>query len=358
MTVRGQTDERTAPALAQTLQMPAEWAEHDRCLMAWPVPESDQLTWWGQIEGARTEYAAVARAVAQFEPVLMVAPPGRTDEVRRFVGSAVDVIEAPLDDAWLRDSGPIFAYPRGQQDPVAVDFRFNAWGGRGPSELDDQVSRRLADHLGVHCERVDMILEGGAITVDGQGTLITTEQCLLNTNRNPTLSRQDIEQRLHDYLGIDAVIWLPVGASEMSVTDGHVDGVCAFVAPGRVAVQTTRDPRHPSYARLRQDLRALSVARDVTGRQLDIVEIPHLPLIDSPRGTVPVLPINFYLCNGGAIVPVAGTDDDEENLAAIAEALPSRSVVPVPGRTLALGGGGVHCITQQQPRPRSTAPSG
>ena len=335
-------------------RMPAEWEPHERCLMAWPVPGTDRETWWGLIEDARREYAEVARAIARFEPVLMVAAPGCGSQASAMCGPDVEVIELPIDDSWMRDSGPIFAFRPGHDDPVALDFRFNAWGERGPFELDDQVSGRLSEHLNVECERLEMVLEGGSITVDGEGTLITTEQCLLNPNRNPEMSRDEIERTLSDALGLTRVVWLPVGGSAVSVTDGHVDGVCAFAAPGVVVAQSTQDPAHPSYDRLQRNLRALRAARDAGGRSLEVIEIPHLPLIASPRGDVPVLPVNFYVANGGVIVPTPGLQSDRECLEAVASAFPGREVVAVPGRALAVGGGGVHCITQQQPR-RSAA---
>ena len=329
-------------------RMPGEFEPHAGCLVAWPVAATATTTWLGLLDDAMDEYARVVEAVAAFEPVTLVVEPGGGAAVTERLGAVVDVVELPIDDAWMRDSGPIFVVtPAGEL--VALDFRFNAWGGRGAFALDDAMPARLASTLGVAHRRVDLVLEGGAIALDGAGTLVTTEQCLLNPNRNPTTTRAEIEHILHHALGVEAIIWLPVGASEMSVTDGHVDGVCAFVAPGRIVVQTTHDPNPPSFGRLQRDLEALRRARDASGRQLDVIELPNLPLIDSPRGRVPVLPVNFYLCNGGAVVPVSGSHEDEANLAVLEEALPGRRVGPVPGRALAVGGGGVHCITQQIP---------
>ncbi|WEB38145.1 agmatine deiminase family protein [Streptomyces yunnanensis] len=327
-------------------RMPAEWTEHERCLMAWPTRHD---LWGTVLETARQEYADVARAIAEFEPVTMVAPPGHGAEARAWCGAGIEVLELPLDDSWFRDSAPLFVLgPDGGR--AGVDFRFNAWGGKHhPFEADDRVGGLLLGLLGERAVRSEMILEGGAITVDGAGTLITTEQCLLHPNRNPGMSRAEIEAELATRLGVTKVIWLPYGGLLDTETDGHVDGVCAFVAPGKVVVQLPDDPAHPDYARMRANRAVLAASTDAHGRRLEIVDLPQSAFVEVAGAPVEVGYLNFYQANGGVVVPVAGLPQDAEALAVIAAACPDRKVVGVPARALAHGGGGVHCITQQVP---------
>ncbi|MFE3111766.1 agmatine/peptidylarginine deiminase [Kitasatospora indigofera] len=332
-----------------TFRMPAEWTEHDGCLMAWPT----RVELWGDtFEEVKREYAQVARAIAGFEPVTMVARPGQGEEARALCGDTVEVVELPLDDSWFRDSGPIFVLgPEGGR--AGVDFRFNAWGEKHhPYDTDDKIAAALLERLGV--ERIDsrMILEGGAITVDGEGTLITTEQCLLNPNRNPGMSKAEIEAELVAKLGVSTVIWLPYGGLLDTETDGHVDGVCAFVAPGKVVVQLPSDPAHPDYERMRANRAVLAAAVDAQGRELEVIDLPQSAFVQVNGKETEVGYLNFYIANGGVVVPVADIPEDEGALAVLAAALPGRKVVGVRARVIAYGGGGVHCITQQVPAAR------
>lgn len=336
-------------------RMPAEWSEHEGCLMAWPTREE---LWGSVLDEAKEEYANVARAIAAFEPVTMVAPPGHGDEARVRCGAGgatgVTVIELPLDDSWFRDSAPLFVLD-GDGNRAGVDFRFNAWGGKHhPFDADDRVSALLLEHLGAERIASDMILEGGAITVDGEGTLITTEQCLLHPNRNPGLSRDEIEAELKARLGVTKVIWLPYGGLLDTETDGHVDGVCAFAAPGRVVVSLPSDPDHPDHARMRANRAVLKAVTDARGRRLEIVDVPQTAFADLAEGEVEVSYLNYYVANGGVVVPVAGLPQDEDALAVIASAYPGRKVVGVRAPAIAFGGGGVHCITQQIPVVRTS----
>ncbi|WP_055701704.1 MULTISPECIES: agmatine deiminase family protein [Streptomyces] len=333
-------------------RMPAEWSEHEGCLMAWPTRVD---LWDGVLDQVQGEYAHVARAIAEFEPVTMVAPPGHGESARARCGDAVDVIELPLDDSWFRDSAPLFVLD-GDGRRAGVDFRFNAWGRKHhPYDSDDRISGLLLDHLGVARIPSDMILEGGAITVDGEGTLITTEQCLLHPNRNPGMSRAEIEAELTSRLGVEKIIWLPYGGLLDTETDGHVDGVCAFAAPGKVVVSLPDDPAHPDYARMRANRAVLEVSTDAQGRPLEIVDVPQTVFTEVAGGQVEVSYLNYYVANGGVVVPVAGRPVDEEALAVIAAAYPGRKVVGVRAAAVAYGGGGVHCITQQVPATRHSA---
>jgi agmatine deiminase len=323
------------------MRMPAERAPHERTLMAWPAREE---LYGERIGQARADHAAIANAIAAFEPVTMVADPSQRRQARKACGDGVTVSEIPIDDSWLRDSGPIFVLD-GAGGRAGVDFGFNAWGEKfEPYEDDAEVARRLLERLRI--ERIDardLVLEGGAIAVDGEGTLVTTEQCLLHPSRNPGLSRDEIARRLQETLGVHTVVWLGQGLVEDRDTDGHVDNICAFVAPGKVVLQTVAEEGNPNWEHTRENAERLAAAG------LEVVELPLLPYLEGAEEPTVVPYINFYVCNGGLIVPVAGQETDEEALSLLGGLYPDREVVGVPGATLAHGGGGVHCITQQVP---------
>ncbi|MEV6007906.1 agmatine deiminase family protein [Streptomyces sp. NPDC051976] len=332
-----------------TFRMPAEWTQHERCLMAWPArPE----LWGGVLDEVRQEYAQVARAIAQFEPVTMVALPGQGEGARAACGESVEIVELPIDDSWFRDSGPIFVTDEDGRC-AGVDFRFNSWGEKhSPWDADDRISAALLERMDVPRIASSMVLEGGSITVDGEGTLITTEQCLLHPNRNPGMSKEEIEAELMARLGVTKVIWLPYGGLEDTETDGHVDGVCAFTAPGKVVVHLPSDPDHPDHARMRANRAVLEAATDARGDRLEIVDLPQSAFVTVAGRPTEVGYLNFYVANGGVVVPVADVDADRDALAVIAGAFPDRKVVGVRARVIAFGGGGVHCITQQVPADR------
>jgi agmatine deiminase len=327
---------------AEGFWMPPEWDRHAGCLMAWPVRRE---LWRDRLEDAERDYADVARAIAAFEPVVMVCPPGFEARVRDRCGAGVDPLPIPIDDSWTRDSGPVFVRNAGG-DVAAVSFRFNAWGGRWhPHDDDDRLAGRVAAHLGMRCYSAPFVLEGGAFLVDGEGTLVTTEQCLLHRNRNPDLDRGQIEQGLRDYLGVSTIVWLGTGHS-LDVgpegTDGHVDGVAQLVAPGHLLLDAPTDPAHPEYRGGVDNLARLSAARDARGRPFQVTRLDTGP-------EAGVSYANSYLANGAVIVPVDGGAADRDALDLIGGLHPTREVVAVPGRTLAFGGGGPHCITQQIP---------
>jgi agmatine deiminase len=323
-------------------RMPAEWEPHEACLMEWPTVTRRNF-WADRFEEAKRDYATVATAIAAFESVVMVCDPEQEAEVRRYCGHGVQVLPVPIDDSWMRDNGPIFV--RDDSSRMAlVHFGFNAWGEKyHPYDRDARVPAHVASHLGMQRYEAPFVLEGGSFFVDGEGTLITTEQCLLNPNRNPTMSREDIEQGLRDYLGVDAIVWLGLGHSTDRDTDGHIDGIAPYVAPATVVLLAPEDPGDPDHERGRDNLERLRRARDARGRALEVI-----PFQTRPPGLVPYL--NFYLANGGVIVPVADRLEDEQALEQIAKLFPDREVVSVPGNCLTYGGGGPHCITQQLPR--------
>jgi agmatine deiminase len=308
--------------------------------MGWPCRRE---LWGPALEQARSDYATVANAIAAFEPVTMFATDADDASMARAAcTSRVEVTELPLDDSWLRDCGPIYVYSDDGRR-VAVHFQFNAWGEKfSPWDRDAAAGGLIARRLGDEVIGAPLVLEGGSIHTDGAGTLLTTEQCLLNANRNPSLSREQIEQALRDHLGVDRIVWLGHGLVEDRDTDGHVDLIAAFVRPGTVLLQVV-EPENPNYERCEENRERLRAAG------IDVVGLPFLPYAEVADERVAVSYMNFYLCNGAAIVPVSGADTDADALAVIAGAYPDREVVPAPGTVLAYGGGGPHCITQQVP---------
>ncbi len=245
------------------MAMPAEWAPHELTLMAWPT----RLELWGDALGqAKDEYAAAARAIAGFERVLMVAAPGAGAEVRDACGDGVEVLELAIDDSWMRDSGPVIV-TAADGGRAGVDFRFNGWGEKFvPFDRDDAMNLALLAHLQIDRIEADLVLEGGSIVVDGEGTLIATEQCLLHPSRNPDLTRAELEALLGDYLGIEKVVWIRSGLVEDYDTDGHVDNVVVFVRPGVVLAQTVDDARDPNHEPLAENVERLRAVTDARGR--------------------------------------------------------------------------------------------
>jgi agmatine deiminase len=333
-------DDRSTPR-EDGFSMPAEWEPHQACLMGWPTRTRRDL-WSDRFEEAKRDYATVATAIAGFEPVVMVCHPDQEAEARRGCGEGVEIVPIPIDDSWMRDNGPIFV--RDDSGSLAlVQFRFNAWGEKfHPYDRDAEVPRRIAAHLGMRRYEAPFVLEGGSFFVDGEGTLITTEQCLLNPNRNPSMSREEVERGLRDYLGVETIVWLGKGHSEDRDTDGHIDGVAPYIAPARVALLAPEDPADPDHESGRDNLERLRQARDAKGRTIEVIVFQT-----EPSGVVPYL--NFYLPNHGVIVPVADRPEDGQALEQIANLFSDREVVPVPGTCLDFGGGGPHCITQQLP---------
>jgi agmatine deiminase len=308
--------------------------------MGWPC----RRELWGEtLERARADYATVANAIAAFEPVTMIANPGAdAADAQAACGAGVEILELPLDDSWLRDCGPI--YVRAATGArLAVHFGFNAWGEKFTGWAHDAaLGARIAAALGDPVREAPMILEGGSINSDGAGRLLTTEQCLLHPNRNPSLSRVDIEATLRAALGVETIVWLGQGLLEDRDTDGHVDLVAAFTAAAHVLLQTVPED-NPNHASCQENLERVRAAG------LAVTEMPFLPYSEVSGETVATGYMNFYLCNGAVIVPANGAESDEAALAIIAAAYPGREVVPVPGAVLAYGGGGPHCITQQVP---------
>ena len=329
--------------------MPAEWAPHARTWMCWPC----RTEVWGGAEGllrAKQAYARVARAVSSFEPVTMVVRPQDAAEARLACAGKVQIFEAALDDSWSRDMGPTFLIgPDGKR--AGVSWHFNAWGNKYHPYADDAaLGGKILGEAGVRAYRGPLVCEGGAIHVDGEGTLLTTEQCLLNVNRNPNLDRQQVEERLALFTGARRVLWLGEGFSD-DETDGHVDNIACFAEPGRVIVGVPSSKSHPDYEPVLEAIRRLSEARDAEGRPLEIVEIaqPKKSKADFRGRPLQASYINFYLCNGGLVMPAFDDPHDERARDALAECFPGRDILQIDALDIVEGGGGIHCITQQEP---------
>jgi len=326
--------------------MPPEWGRHQATLMAWPTRTREAF--WGPVfDRAKQDYAAVARAVAAFEPVIMVCNPGERREVLNRCGAGLEVMEIEIDDSWLRDSGPVFVTDQRGQIAM-VHFGFNAWGGKYPPwDKDAAAPRAIAAHLGVRRFEAPFVLEGGAFLVDGEGTLVTTEGVLLNPNRNPGMSRAQIERGLGDYLGAERVIWLQ--AYPDRDTDGHIDGIAQYVSPGTLLLAVPADPADHNHDLAPENLRRLSVESDARERSFTVLRFEPTGWGEVAGQAVGIPYLNCYLANGAVIMPVAGVPQDDQARARIAGAFPDREVVCVPGAVLEYGGGGPHCITQQVP---------
>jgi len=352
---------------ADGFRMPAEFGPHDGCWMAWPERPDN---WRQGARPAQEAFAAVAEAIAVSEPVTMAVSEAWFERCRALLSPAVRVVEASSDDAWLRDTGPTFVVDADGRRR-GVDWRFNAWGGeRGGLyaswERDDRLAAKLLEVEGADRYRAPLVLEGGSIHVDGEGTVLTTEECLLNPNRNPDLSRQQVEAHLRNYLGAEKVVWLGRGVFE-DETDGHVDNLACFVRPGVVLLTWSETEDDPQQAISREALARLEAATDARGRAFEVVRLPSPgPLATTPEeaagvkhaaGTQPrrggdrlaASYVNFYLANSRLIMPLLDERHDEEAAEILARCFPEREIVGVAAREILLGGGNVHCITQQVP---------
>ncbi|MBI1209065.1 MAG: agmatine deiminase [Azospirillum sp.] len=327
--------------------LPGEWEHHSRCWMAWP---SRPDTWAGEIEAAHLAAAELARTIAGFEPVTVVCNPEDVVEVSVACGAKVKVLPMAVGDGWLRDCGPGFVVDR-QGGVAGVHWRFNAWGGLYPDyEADRRLGRLILDHLGMVCHEAPLVLEGGAILADGEGTLLATEQCLLNPNRNPGMNRAQIERLLMDYTGATKVIWLGEGC-QGDQTGGHVDQIACFVRPGVVLALNTDDPGDANFKAFHDNLDRLTKARDAAGRSLEVIRV-HQPGRRDCKGVRLALSYtNLCIANGGVVMP--GFDDswDTEAFKLVRRAFPDREVIQVPAFDIVRGGGGFHSLTLQQPAP-------
>ena len=348
-------------------RMPAEWEPHIGCWMLWPE-RSDN--WRSGAKPAQHAFAAVATAIAQGELVTVCASPNQYLIAREMLDPVIRVVEMTSNDSWIRDCGPTFVV-NDAGVVRGIDWKFNAWGGLAgglyfPWDQDDLVGEKVVELERDDRYAPDFVLEGGSIDVDGEGTVLTTEECLLNPNRNPNNSRAEIERRLRDYLNVDKVLWLEKGVY-LDETSGHVDNFCRFVAPGEVVLTWTDDETDPQHAISSTAFERLQAMTDSRGRTLKIhklrgprpvyITTNEAAGVDKVAGTLPreagdrlaASYVNFYIANDVVVMPRFDDPQDEPAQKTLASLFPTRRILSVPGREILLGGGNVHCITQQEP---------
>jgi agmatine deiminase len=334
--------------------MPAEWEPHERTWMAFPPPNdtfgedgSDTLA------AARQNWATVARTVARHEPVTLVAGTGQGGAARALVGDRVDVVEMPIDDAWIRDSGPTFVRTD-KGELAAVDWIFNGWGGQDWAAWgnDARVASTVAGLAGVPVLASTLTNEGGGLHVDGEGTVLLTETVQRDPGRNPGWTRDDVEAEVHARLGTSAAIWLPRGLTrdyDRYGTRGHVDIVATFVRPGVVAAHSQRNSSHPDFEVSAEIVELLRSASDARGRRLEVIEVPAPAVLEVDGGPADYSYINHLVANSSVIVGTFDDPHDDEAIDLLGKAYPGRTIERVDARGIFANGGGVHCITQQQP---------
>ncbi|MBI2823810.1 MAG: agmatine deiminase family protein [Planctomycetia bacterium] len=341
---------KSEPPAALGYRVPAEWEPHVATWLSWP---HNLDTWPGQFEPIPAVFAELVRTLAAFEPVRILAGrPHVFDQARALVGdvAGVTIYDIATNDSWTRDHGPMFLTGPKGLPPALIDWGYNAWGGKYPPfDLDDQVPSKIADMLGMRRFEPGIILEGGAIDTNGRGTVLTTEQCLLNPNRNPRLSRGDVERYLADYGVGRHVVWLGEGIAGDD-TDGHIDELARFVGPRTVVAAVEPDTADENHRALADNLARLSRALDQEGRPLEVVrlEMPRAVYYEDRR--LPASYLNFYVAGGVVIVPQFDCPQDAAALNTLARLFPGRQARGLRAVELAWGLGTFHCITQQQPR--------
>nr|WP_172458072.1 agmatine deiminase family protein [Legionella quinlivanii] len=327
--------------------MPAEWYPHAACWMAWPR----HLQTWSAIglERARKAYAKVAKAISQYEPVMMLVQPGEEAQVAEYCNDSVRIIPLPLDDSWTRDTGATFLL-NDQYELAGIDWIHNAWGGNYPEyELDQEIAKALIQYTEARYFKAPLVMEGGSFHVDGEGTVLTTRECLLNKNRNPQLGQHQIESYLHEFLGTEQAIWLNRGLIG-DETDGHIDEIACFIEPAKVLALTTSDKTDVNYYLLQENLEILKTARDAKGRALEVVTVEQPPATYMNDERLTLSYINFYRANQGIVMPSFGhASYDEAAFVLFKQLFPTCRISQIDALDVFAGGGGIHCITQQQP---------
>ena len=335
---------RGTSARGAGFRMPAEWEPHERCWMQWPH-RPDFI--WPDLGKTQIAYANVAKAIRRFEPLTMMVCEEGLANARAHCGDDIDYLVLPLDDSWSRDSGPVFV--KSGDELAASIFLFNAWGRKYERHSNDAaVGHRVAEALGIRTFSANAFLEGGAIAVDGEGTIITAEQCILNANRNPGMSRAEAERILCDSLGGEKVIWVP-GDPEDSETDGHIDALACFIRPGVVLCAVGAEELPERRQNLRENWKALERATDARGRSLELIPLGEAFDAKATTDAYCKSYMNFYLANGGIVFPSFATDTDQGAQDIVKKLFPDRALEAVYVTDIAPGGGGIHCITQQQP---------
>lgn len=329
--------------------MPAEWHPHECCWMGWPCrPQS----WPFPLERAQAAYAKVAKAIADFEKVHLLVHPDHLESAQFHCDSHPNITLIPMrmNDAWLRDTGATFVI-NPQQKIKGISWGFNGWGGSHSDVADDKaLAAALSSYSHISVEQIPLVLEGGSIHVDGAGTLLTTEECLLHPTRNPDLTKADISQQLQQTLGIKKIIWLGQGLTD-DETAGHIDNIACFAREGVVIALSTEDKQDSNYQALQDNLQRLHTATDAKGRKLEVITIEQPAYRHDPylNNRMALSYINYYMANNAIIVPTFNDPADEAALATLSTVFPDRKIIGVEALDIVYGGGCIHCITQQQP---------
>ena len=334
--------------------MPAEWYPHKCCWMQWPYNNPNHngygaIPSWSHFdfEKGRLAWANVANSIVKFEQVKMITHPDEIRKAKKLLDSKIEIIEFKIDDCWARDSGAIFLL-NDKNMLGGIDWEFNGWGKFKPYDSDNKIAKFMIENSSANYFKNNMVLEGGSIHVDGEGTLLTTEQCLLNKNRNPKLSKKEIEKNLKEYLNINKIIWLKNGTDEG--TDGHVDNIACFVKPGTILALSCKDKNDPFYEKINENLEILKTSTDSKGRRLNIIELEMSYKRLIPNDDEPSSYINFYIANNGIVMPSFEDEKADYNAKTIVQSIfPDRKIITINGIDISMGGGNVHCITQQQP---------
>ena len=339
--------QRPGTPASQGYFQPAEWAPHEACWLAWP---SDAELWEDHLEPAQEEFTALCRSIDERLEILVPDAAARIQAEKALAGLSVRFHDMPFGDIWLRDTAPIFLTDDTQVS--AACFRFNGWGEKYDLPYDDEVSLRIAKASGLPVFHSDWILEGGSVDVDGEGTCLTSKQCLLNPNRNSEMTQAQIEEALRASLGVKTVLWVNEGLLN-DHTDGHIDTIARFVAPGKVICMEARDANDPNHRVLEHIAKDLARMKDARGRQLEVIRIPSPGrVLSDDYAVMPASFVNFYIANQTVIVPTYGSPFDAEAVEGIARCFPERKTVGLSAQAILNGGGAFHCITQQQPAVR------
>ena len=352
---------------ADGFRMPGEFEKHDACWILWPQRTDN---WRNGGKPAQKCFAEVAKAISKFEKVTVAVNDDQYENARSMLPENVRVIEISNNDSWVRDCGPTFVI--NENGTIrGIDWEFNAWGGvfdglYFPWDKDNKVAQKVLETERIDRYKADFVLEGGSIHTDGEGTILTTEECLLSEGRNPDLSKEEIEEKLKTYMNGEKVIWLKRGIFE-DETNGHVDNICCFAKPGEVVLAWTDDENDPQYEISKECYEILSEATDAKGREIKVHKL-YLPKpiliteeesegVDMIEGTLPRTPglrlaasyVNFYIANDAVIMPAFGDPNDKKAAETLAGIFQDREIIAIPAREILLGGGNIHCITQQQP---------
>lgn len=328
-------------------KMPPEWAKHERTWMEWPLAEA---LWPGKLIDIHESYTEIVKAISEFEPVTLLVRPDMEEQARNYCGKYAEILPMEHDDSWMRDNGPTFVI-NDQGQIAGINWVFTGWGGKFPADKDNLVASQLLSRLNIKSFEQNIVMEGGSFHTDGEGTLLTTKECLLNKNRNPQMTKEEIEAVLKQCLGVEKIIWLNKGLYGDD-TDGHVDNSACFARPGEIVMLSCTDENDPNFDIFNENYEIIKHATDAKGRnfKIHLIEQPTPIEFDGSRQTFSYL--NFYFVNGGIILPTFGginKERDQKAIDALKKIFPEHKIRPIDGAIVARGGGNVHCLTQQMP---------